>query len=487
MKTEKKGAKRATCLMKLLRCSLLPTFTFALLGACFSGCVATPAEPATVPPDYEWASYDGTEDDPFLPKDICSQELFAPGLVMAEPGQYTLKITDNTDTGAYVIKGEYGKCYEVKIPAGVSRACAAKFSSDPREAAVGEELYYFEDASFCDAADTTEQVSFMYNCRTQEEYLVIYTGSADPVYIGQRSMVDKEDTAGPWYIPDAVGGIGREPTLGDVLWTSEEVLKNLYEPVRERYPDYISRTVIGKDATDTYDMYGYVYTPENYEITMFITGGMHGDEEIGYFALAKIMQMIADAKPEDPLLYTLRQKVRFVVVPMINVWSISQRNTGLAHSRLRYNGNNVDLNRDFGDLTQAESQNVLKWFSQYAEDAVIAMDMHIAETKGISMWFNFINHADNAVANYKTTNHFYHRYLELGVSKENTDLSHVPGSYTKSDKYIEGRIWNEYGVPTITVEYVSNSNFPVAYSSECMTIAVETYINFIIQNALFYL
>lgn len=327
----------------------------------------------------------------------------------------------------------------------------------------------------------------MYNCRRQEEYLIVSTGSADPIYIGQRSILEAEDTNDQWYIPEPVGGIGRDPTLGDILWTSDEVLNNLYEPVRQRHPDYITRTVIGKDSTGQYDMYGYVYAPQNYEITMFLTGGMHGDEEIGYFALAKIMQLIADAKPEDQLLYTLRQKVRFVVVPMINVWSISQHNAGLAKSRLRYNGNEVDLNRDFGDLSQQESKNVMAWFAQYADEAVIAMDFHIAETKGISMWFNFINYTDNAVANYKTTNHFYHRYLELGYAKEKTSLTHVPGSYKKADKYIEGRIWNEYKVPTITVEFVSNENFPIAYSSECMTMAVETYINFIIQNALFYL
>ena len=172
---------------------------------------------------------------------------------------------------------------------------------------------------------------------------------------------------------------------------------------------------------------------------------------------------------------------------MINVWSVSQHKSGIAKSQLRYNSSGVDLNRDFGDLSQAESKNVLNWFAQYAEETALAMDFHIAETKDISMWFNFINYTDNAVVNYKTTNHFYHRYQQLGCAKENTNLSHVPGSYTKSDKYIEGRIWNEYGVPTITVEFVNNANFPIAYSSECMTIAVETYLNFIIQNALFYL
>ena len=77
--------------------------------------------------------------------------------------------------------------------------------------------------------------------------------------------------------------------------------------------------------------------------------------------------------------------------------------------------------------------------------------------------------------------------MELGLAKEITDIAHIPGSYVKSDKYIEGRLWNEYGVPTITVEYVVNEIFPNKFSSEAVTLAVETYGNFIIQNALFFL
>ena len=470
--------------VRTMKMTIAYVLLLALVLPLLAGCNKTPAP--TEPVEIQWAQYDNSGDAPFLPKDIFSNEMYKPGILL-DGNERIIQITDKTDTGTFILKGEFGKCYEVKVPGGVSHVYAGYTATDPCTADMGDSWYITEESTLANVTAPTGETAFMYTCRKQEQYLLINTGSADSIYIGERSILEAEDTKDAWYIPDAVGGIGREPTFGDILWTSEEVLNHLYEPVRERHPDYITRTVIGKDATGTYDMYGYVYTPKNYEITMFITGGMHADEEIAYFSLARIMQLIADAKPEDQLLYTLRQKVRFVIVPMINVWSVSQHTSGLAKSRLRYNGNNVDLNRDFGDLSQTESQNVMKWFAQYADEAVIAMDFHIAETKGISMWFNFINHTDNAVANYKTTNHMYHRYLELGYAKENTSLTHVPGSYTKSDKYIEGRIWNEYGVPTITVEYVNNSNFPIAYSSDCMTTAVETYINFVIQNALFYL
>lgn len=69
------------------------------------------------------------------------------------------------------------------------------------------------------------------------------------------------------------------------------------------------------------------------------------------------------------------------------------------------------------------------------------------------------------------------------------DLRKIPDSYVKGSQYLEGRIWNEFGVPTITVEYVTTaaSDFPDGKSSEGVTLAVETQMNFIIQNALFFL
>lgn len=434
---------------------------------------------ATNPAKPIQAKYDSSEDAPFLPKDIYTKDLYYPGMVLS--GSTTVKNTDQANEGAFVVAAEYGKCYEVKIPAGVPFVIAAKFTSDPRSLAVGQKITGGTELKSA-VSNPTREISFMYVCRAHNEYMVVYTGSADPIYIGERTIIQDTDTQGPWYIPEPVGSVIADKTLGDANWTSEQFFDNLYEPLRQKYPDYITRSNIGKDATGEYDMYCYVYEPEDYETTLFLTGGTHGDEIVGYFALAKTMQLIADATPEDVLLYEMRQKVRFVVIPLVNVWSVSNTHT-------RYNGNGQDLNRDYSSLSQQESQNVMACFAQYAEDVDVVMDFHIADScpSDVAMYFNFINYTDNAVANYKTTNHMYHRYRELGYAKENPDLSRVPGSYEKGSQYFEGRIWNQYGIPTITVEYLVTSNFPKPYYSECMTLAVETYSNFIIQNALFFI
>lgn len=440
---------------------------------------APPATTPTEPANPHFVSYNASQDAPFLPKDIFTSEMYVSGLVLEQSGQRRLDATGRTDVGAFVFKGEFGKCYEIKVPAGVPCVAAATFLTNPRSLTAGD---YRTGTTAVKSLvkNPSKEVCFMYNCRRSDknEYLVIYTGATDPIYIGERTIIAQADTQDSWYIPEAVGSI----TSAQRKWTSEAFINNLYEPLRTQYPDYITRTNIGKDATGKYDMYCYVFAPKNYETTIFINGGTHGDEGVGYFALAKVMQLIADAKPEDAVLYTIRQKVRFVVIPLVNVWSVSN-----THSRT--NGKGQDLNRDYENLTQQEAKNVMACFKQYAKDVAVAMDFHIANASpaDAAVYFNFINYSDNAVANYKTTNHMYQRYKELGYGGTMKDLSKVPGSYVKGNQYFEGRIWNEFGVPTITVEYLTTQNFPAPYSDACMTLAVETYINFIIQNGLFYI
>lgn len=471
--------------MKQTKMIISSVLAALMLGTSLAGCTQPPAETTpeeTVPANYQWASYDSDEDAAFLPKDIFSQEMFLPGIVTGAEDCGWLEVTDREDTGAFILKGEFGKCYEIKVPAGAERVLCVKLRNDPREEETGEKIYYLADNALCDKGAVDQEAAFMYTCRKENEYLLICTNSKDPIYIGERTILQDTDVQDHWYTADPVGSIGADCTWGNFMWSSDTVLEKLYEPVRQRHPEYITREVIGKDQSGKYDMYAYIYAPEHYETTMFLNGGTHGDEQTAYFALAKVMELIADAKPEDNLLYTLRHKVRFVVIPILNVWSASE-------SHIRYNVTGTDLNRDFANLTQQESKNLMAFFEKYAKGARILMDFHIAASSKVAVYFNFINYTDNAVVNYKATNHMYHRYMELGYAQKETDLSKVPGSYVKSDKYLEGRIWNSYGVPTITVEYVTSSGhgFPEGTTSEALTAAVETQMNFIIQNALYFL
>ena len=457
----------------------------------------TPTPPDPTTPEIEWASYVSDYDEPFLPKDVFTPELYHSGIVPVKDGdKYRIEIRGEGDPSqTVVLGGEFGKCYEIMFTGEPEGIRIARINTDPRTLSVGSAIDYTSDDNvrYCMGKPTqSDRANLMYVCREKNEYLIIYTGSGQTaMHIYERTMLHDTDTDSNWWIPPSAGSITKtDGTFASYQWTSKKIIDNLYEPWVAKYPEYIERHELGYDQSGKFRMVGYTYTPESFDTTLFITGGMHGNEESAYFALAKLMQLIADATPDDPLLYTLRHKVRFIVVPVINVWGVSQNHDGtsaISRSRIRKNSDNVDLNRDFDKLTQRESQNVYNFFKQYAPEIDIALDFHNAATEGRSLYYNFINYSVNAVANYKTTNHFYHRLVELGYCKKTPDIAMIPGSYNKGSQYLEGRFWNEFKVPTITVEHFTNKSFPNSYSDKGLTMALEIYGNFVIQNALFFI
>ena len=473
----------------------------AMLASLVCGC-GTGEKDSIEPQAVQWAEYIGDNDWPFLPKNIFTFDLYENGIVPIESdGKYRVEIRgENSPEQAVVLAGEYGKCYEVSFWSKTDKLRIARVNTDPRTLGEGSVIEYSADESvryYSDKPGSGGFANFMYVCREESEYLIIYTGEQQAsLSIDERTMLQDSDIEDNWWIPTQyTGNIDGKGVyaLGDYRWSGKQVLAELYDPYMEKYPDYISKVYLGQDESRSFPMYGYIYEPEGYETTMFLTSGTHPTEETAYFALARFMQMVCDATPDDMLLYTLRHKVRFIVVPIINVWGVSQNHDGTAElprSKIRYNISGGSLNQDFDDLSQQESKNVYNFFKQYAEDIDIAMDFHAADTSGkngVTLYYNFINYTPNAVANYKTTNHMHHRFMELGYSPANPNLSKIPGSYTKSSAYLEGRLWNEFRVPTITIEHVLHGLFPDAHSSESMSLAVEIFGNFIVQNALFFI
>ena len=465
----------------------------------------TTPDPGTTTPDPEpqgpsaaeasFLSFDFTQDEEFLPKNVYDESLYVQGIIpVNKDGKYMVEnLGEDTPGYSIVLNGEWGHTYEVICPADMPALRAAVVGRDPRDLAVGKKITYDVSKSlkYFDAEPTAGKTfSFMYTSRFENDCLVLYTGTEKvEVEIYERTMVQAEDTEGYWFVPETTFGDlhGGEGSYADILWTAEEFLDNLYEPYRTKYPEYITREVIGKDQSGQYDMYAYVYAPEEYKSTLFVAAGVHGDEDLGYHGLAAFMSLVADATEDsDPTLWFVRNNVRFIIIPIVNVWAASQ-DPGTERTRLRYNSEYVDLNRDFKDLTQVESRNVVNYFAKYALEVDMMMDCHTADGKDYALWYNYILYAENTAVNYKTTNHMYHRMMELGIIDETPSLAKIPGSYGKGSEYLEGVVWNRFKVPSITVEHADYKYTSAYYGSgEEVTLACETYGNFLIQNAIYF-
>lgn len=140
--------------------------------------------------------------------------------------------------------------------------------------------------------------------------------------------------------PAGDGSVGSFVNIAD--WRLTEWI-NAWEALRlgNTDPTYsITRESKGKDATNTYDIWRYIFEPPLAEKTILVTGGKHATEMKGAACFLRLMQYATNEWHTHPLLAYLRWRVRVVVFPTLNAWGLSQV------SRQRKNGNGVDLNRN---------------------------------------------------------------------------------------------------------------------------------------------
>lgn len=123
------------------------------------------------------------------------------------------------------------------------------------------------------------------------------------------------------------------------LLSYADFMSQTWEVLRADHPDYITREVVTKDTSETYDIYEYTFTPENYKRTVFLMSGVHGNEYEAFWSLFFFMKNITEFNYSHERLRDLRHDTRFVVIPIDSPWSM-QNNT-------RYNSRTIDPNTNY--------------------------------------------------------------------------------------------------------------------------------------------
>lgn len=105
---------------------------------------------------------------------------------------------------------------------------------------------------------------------------------------------------------------------------------------------WVGKTLKGKDASDTYDIYAYEFRPRNYDRTIILSSAMHPQEMPASFGLARWFKEYMESTDES--FAWLREHLRIIAVPMVNPW-------GFAQSPKTYgNANGVNPNRNYDTL-----------------------------------------------------------------------------------------------------------------------------------------
>lgn len=277
-----------------------------------------------------------------------------------------------------------------------------------------------------------------------------------------------------------------DDTATMAAWTYQQLIDNVYEPLRAANPNYISRSVIGRDASDTYDIYQYTFAPDYPEQTAYLQAGVHPREELGYVGLALIMRMICNDWAKDDHLSYLRWAVKFVVVPVVNVWGVSQA----IASRTDNNVNGVNLNRDCVKKTEAETIAVTGLTDSLIGKLSFALDFHttVNDTYGdymLTAWTGAKNEIVAkrtlyALARKNATSRIAEYLSKYSLGEHDLRLPNV-GDSENTSTY--AAYWHHKGIPCATVEHADFVFSGYENSETPATFAVECYLNQIIQHA----
>ncbi len=269
-------------------------------------------------------------------------------------------------------------------------------------------------------------------------------------------------------------------------YTYQELIDNVYEPLRQKYPTYITRSIIGRDTSNTHDIYQYTFEPDYYEQTCYLQSGVHPREEDAWIGLGLLLKHICEDWETDEALSYLRWGVKMIVVPVVNVWGVSQP----VEERHDVNVNGVNLNRDTVDKTQEETVVVTGFIDSIANELSFALDFHttVNDSYGDYMLTVFSGEKNEFIA--KRTLYMlarknacerlesYRDKYALGIN--DLSLTNV-GDSVNTGTYVQ--YFKTKGVSGATVEHSDFVWDTSRCTSKSITKAVECFGNQLIQHA----
>lgn len=270
---------------------------------------------------------------------------------------------------------------------------ADKTAVDTLSSALGEKADKVEvddiSSTLGEKADKTEveSVTNLLEEKTDKEETEAITSALEVT----TSQVDVERNISPslntlWEPPEmpaALRGKGNIPTE----YNPDIQLAALIDPLVDG--EYVTKRSIGRDQSDTYDIWCYEFTPQNPEKTILLTTSIHGNEYTGFYWIAQFLDILVNQWQKYPQFAYLRKNVRLVTVPIANPW-------GHANQK-RYNVSDVDCSRNFdynwgavfdeynqgtAAWSEAESRAIRDLMAEIADECVAALDFHTTLSEG---------------------------------------------------------------------------------------------------------
>ena len=255
--------------------------------------------------------------------------------------------------------------------------------------------------------------------------------------------------------------------------TYNDIINEIYEPLRIANPNYIKRTSIGLDSSGTIEMFVYEFEPRYYQQHVYLQAGIHGDEPDAIACLARIMQMITNATDEQTDLMFLRQNIKFTVVPCVNVWGFSQS----PKKRQAYDDKNMQQWNADNDTAPNEIINIRNYVENILPELSFMVDMHTTTNDTYyDFYANIQPNSKNVRTIYRTNAWLCDRYALDGRTIDDQYIG-----YYQANNNLFRIYYYDKGVETATIELSDYHWDNKLSTAKVITMGVTMFLNYIIQ------
>ena len=252
-------------------------------------------------------------------------------------------------TGTQYAYSASWRCMLLRVKAGETYNVTARGSSGARAYCVFNDSHEVMEVASSNASvkDYTINVS-------ADGYMIVNAQSAYDYKLTQ--IVEKDDSTTFENSPllEVFEKVSSVTYDSSTLYTYAEII-NGYDALVTAYPDNVTKTELGMDASNTYAVYKYEFTPSlpsliGYQTGMgakfattdfpivFMDACIHGNEPPCARALLNLMTKIYASDDAD-IFSWLKDHIKFVIIPVANPYGYVNNTRG--------NANGVDLNRNF--------------------------------------------------------------------------------------------------------------------------------------------
>lgn len=164
-----------------------------------------------------------------------------------------------------------------------------------------------------------------------------------------------------------------------------------YSQIVERFEAFEQHSIIGKDATNKYDLY-LIELGDPKKPTLMITSVVHGSEwQSVSYSLAFMEQLNNDTFPDQELRNLLLSNFHIPYIPIVNPWGYEET-TKYARTKGRLNSTGTNLNRDFGEFKDPETRAVRDVMLEFKPFAFV--DLHLIRGRNVEKYLMLESYND---------------------------------------------------------------------------------------------